>query len=277
MEETAYTAVDIPNPFSDAPVYHAERTGSTMVDAEQLIGGRGLPGLLPLGPLQSGTVVWADFQFAGTGRLPGRTWEADSGESCLFTLILHEDMLRFSPGLFPLLAGYALLRLLADEYFVDTALKWPNDLLADCGGRQKKISGTLCRKRGRWFLLGMGVNCNQPAFRGELRNTAVSIRMFSRKKIDIAAFLSSLLAACKEVFTGAAADGKDGPVQPALLEKCTSHLLFLHREVIIRKGRPPAETVFSATLEGLRPDGGLLYRRPGGGTETLYSGEISLE
>jgi BirA family transcriptional regulator, biotin operon repressor / biotin---[acetyl-CoA-carboxylase] ligase len=264
-----YELTDVQNPFHGAPVYHVEATGSTMTDSEQLLTGKGLPGLLPPERLRSGTVVRADYQTAGRGRLPGRSWEAGVGDSCLFTLILHSDDVRFPPGLFPLLAGLALREALEKEFGIPAAVKWPNDLMVARGECYKKISGILCGKKGEWYLLGMGVNCNQLSFSGGLALQAVSVREISGKKVDIGPFLVSLLYSLKAVFSAAA---------PFWLNKIDQHLLFRNKTAVIRIGRPPEVETVIARVRGIGPKGELLYSRQGQeAVERLYAGEVSLE
>lgn len=273
-----YKQTDVQNPFHGATVYHVEATGSTMTDSERLLTGKVLPGLLPPERLQSGTVLWADYQTAGRGRLPERSWEAGVGVSCLFTLVLHSADVRFSSGLFPLLAGLALREVLEKDFGIETAVKWPNDLMVDRGECHKKISGILCGKKGEWYLLGMGVNCNQLSFSGGLASQAVSVREISGKKVDIGPFLAALLYSLKAVLSAAAPAGGPAAAGPFWLHKIDQHLLFRNKTAVIRIGRPPGDETISARVRGIGPEGELLYSRQGQeAVERLYTGELTAE
>ncbi len=91
----------------------------------------------------TGTVVVADHQSAGRGRL-GRAWEAPAGSALLATFVLPPRPL----ALFR--AGVAT----AEACGPQTRLKWPNDLLLD--GR--KVAGLLAEQHGERCLIGIGIN-----------------------------------------------------------------------------------------------------------------------
>src|SRR3954447_24659841 len=109
--------------------------------------------LVPLDAAE-GTVVAADVQTAGRGRL-GRRWEAPAGTSLLFSLALIP---RVAPERLPALTLVAA-RSVADALGVESAIKYPNDVLV----RGRKIAGALGEARGEVVVLGIGVNVNVPA------------------------------------------------------------------------------------------------------------------
>jgi BirA family biotin operon repressor/biotin-[acetyl-CoA-carboxylase] ligase len=94
-------------------------------------------------PLPVGTVVVAEHQTAGRGRL-GRQWEAPPGSALLASWVMpfHE--------LAPLAAGVASATACGDA----VRLKWPNDLLLD--GR--KLGGILVERTGHKCVVGTGIN-----------------------------------------------------------------------------------------------------------------------
>jgi hypothetical protein len=69
--------LDVLNPFG-APVYHEETVSSTM-DAARALKKSGAP---------HGTVITADFQESGRGRM-NRLWKMDRGSNLIFTIILN--------------------------------------------------------------------------------------------------------------------------------------------------------------------------------------------
>ncbi|HSR25013.1 MAG TPA: biotin--[acetyl-CoA-carboxylase] ligase [Candidatus Eisenbacteria bacterium] len=93
--------------------------------------------------LPTGTVVVAEHQTAGRGRL-GRRWEAPPGSALLASWVMpvHE--------LAPLAAGVAAARACGDA----VRLKWPNDLLLD--GR--KLGGIIIERTGHTCVVGTGIN-----------------------------------------------------------------------------------------------------------------------
>lgn len=130
-----------------AAVEVAERTASTNADAADLArAGRA-----------DGTVVTADHQTAGRGRLD-RTFEIPERSGIAVSVLLRPDGVPLQRWVWlPLLAGLALDDTLRDLGVVG-ALKWPNDVLVD--GR--KISGILLERvetpGGAAAVVGIGLN-----------------------------------------------------------------------------------------------------------------------
>lgn len=118
---------------------------------------------------QSGTLVIADFQTAGRGR-GGKSWQAEPGESLLFSLILDPDI---NPALwyrFSLAVGVAIADALANFSFqkdVNIGLKWPNDVHMN----GKKVAGILTEIVADKIIIGIGMNISGQA----LLKTATSL------------------------------------------------------------------------------------------------------
>jgi BirA family biotin operon repressor/biotin-[acetyl-CoA-carboxylase] ligase len=111
---------------------------------------------------ESGTVIVADAQTAGRGRM-GRTWRSEKGAGIWLTAI---ERPRDASGLdvLSLRIGLALAPVL--DAFADAPiqLKWPNDLHVN--GR--KLAGILIEARWRegqpeWVAIGVGINLRPPA------------------------------------------------------------------------------------------------------------------
>ncbi|MFJ9032208.1 biotin--[acetyl-CoA-carboxylase] ligase [Streptomyces sp. NPDC102274] len=131
-------------------------TGSTNSDlaARAMAGADGTPGAA------EGTVLIAEEQTAGRGRLD-RRWSAPARSGLFFSVLL-----RPGPGVpvhrygwLPLLTGVAVATGLARAAGVDTALKWPNDLLVTVDGEERKAGGILAERAGDdAVVVGIGVN-----------------------------------------------------------------------------------------------------------------------
>ena len=89
-----------------------EKTGSTNTDLMQATN------------VADGTVLLADEQFSGKGRL-GRTWTAPAGSQVIFSVLLLPESLEHL-GTLPLAAGLAVT-----DSIEGTVLKWPNDVHID--------------------------------------------------------------------------------------------------------------------------------------------------
>ena len=92
-----------------------------------------------------GVVLVAEQQTAGRGRLD-RDWVAPARSGLFFSVLLRPGAAgvpRERWGWLPLLAGVATATALARTAGVDTALKWPNDLLVTVDGEERKLGGIL--------------------------------------------------------------------------------------------------------------------------------------
>jgi len=128
------------------------------------------------GDAQEGTVVVAETQTAGRGRL-GRSWVSRPGN--LYLTIILRPTLRTLPFL-SCLAGVAVVRALAQATGLQPRLRWPNDVLL--GGR--KVAGILVESvvegdTVRYALVGIGIN----------------VDLQTRDVQEIASFATSLNAA----------------------------------------------------------------------------------
>ena len=104
----------------------------------------------------------AEEQTAGRGRLD-RRWSAPAALRALLLRLLKPGptvpVERW--GWLPLLAGVAAATGLARAAGVDTALKWPNDLLVTVDGEERKTGGILAERRpadGGGVVIGIGLN-----------------------------------------------------------------------------------------------------------------------
>ncbi|MGW2820683.1 biotin--[acetyl-CoA-carboxylase] ligase [Streptomyces sp. NPDC001443] len=106
-----------------------------------------------------GAVLLAEEQSAGRGRLD-RRWSAPPRSGLFFSVLLRpSDVPVARWGWLPLLTGVAVATGLARAAAVDTALKWPNDLLVTVGGEERKAGGILAERAGEdGVVIGVGVN-----------------------------------------------------------------------------------------------------------------------
>lgn len=116
---------------------------------------------------KAGTVVLADAQRAGRGRL-GRGWSSAPGQGVWCTIVERPTDLR-ALDVLSLRAGLLLAERL-DAFAPDRVrLKWPNDLLVDGA----KVAGILVEARWSggapaWVAIGIGVNVRAPTLPGAI-------------------------------------------------------------------------------------------------------------
>lgn len=112
--------------------------------------------------LPEGAVLVAEEQSAGRGRLD-RRWSAPPRSGLFFSVLLKPDDVPVERwGWLPLLTGVAVAAGIARTAGVDTALKWPNDLLVTVDGEERKAGGILAERAGSvgggGIVVGIGVN-----------------------------------------------------------------------------------------------------------------------
>jgi BirA family biotin operon repressor/biotin-[acetyl-CoA-carboxylase] ligase len=126
-----------------------QRTGSTNAD---------LVAAAEAGEAAEGAVLIAEEQSAARGRLD-RRWTAPARSGLFFSVFLRPgDVPVARWGWLPLLTGVAVATGLARSAGVDTALKWPNDLLVTVDGQERKAGGILAERAGDGVVMGVGVN-----------------------------------------------------------------------------------------------------------------------
>ncbi|MEU6771075.1 biotin--[acetyl-CoA-carboxylase] ligase [Streptomyces sp. NPDC046759] len=138
-EGSLYSQVDV-----------VQRTGSTNSD---------LVALVAAGKAAEGAVLVAEEQTAGKGRLD-RRWTAPARSGLFFSVFLRPAGVPVARwGWLPLLTGVAVATGLSRAAGVDTALKWPNDLLVTVGGEERKAGGILAERAGEdGVVIGVGIN-----------------------------------------------------------------------------------------------------------------------
>ncbi|MFJ3233489.1 biotin--[acetyl-CoA-carboxylase] ligase [Streptomyces sp. NPDC086787] len=138
-EDGLWTEVDV-----------VQRTGSTNSD---------LVARATAGEAAEGAVLVAEEQTAGRGRLD-RQWTAPPRSGLFFSVLLTPAGVPVDRwGWLPLLTGVAVATGLARAAGVDTALKWPNDLLVTVGDEERKTGGILAERAGEdSVVVGVGIN-----------------------------------------------------------------------------------------------------------------------
>jgi BirA family transcriptional regulator, biotin operon repressor / biotin---[acetyl-CoA-carboxylase] ligase len=226
-----------------------------------------------------GTVVAADFQEAGRGRM-GRSWYSPPGAGLYVSVILRPRDLGDAFGRqaggppsevarassITLTAGVAIAEALRGATGLDAAIKWPNDLVV--GGR--KICGILAEAAAgpaglHHVVLGYGVNVLPAAYPPEIAERATSIEAEIGRPADRAAVFAESLACLAERLRELSAGGL-----PVLLDRwraLSPSSLGRPVEVVSGQGWLPGTTA------GIDVDGALLVAA-GGTTRRVIAGEV---
>lgn len=179
---------------------------------------------LRTGAAQPGAVLVAEEQTAGRGRLE-RSWTAPPRSGIFFSVALAPRAPVERWGWLPLLAGVAVASALARGAGVDTALKWPNDLLADVDGQERKIGGILAERAGEQaVVVGIGLNVSLRADELPVPG-AGSLALAGAQSTDRDPLLRAVLRSLEEWYgrwNGADGDPAASTVQEAYAAGCAT-------------------------------------------------------
>jgi len=236
--------------FLGRPVRFLERIDSTNRLAKELAAQGAL----------SGTLVLADFQTRGRGRL-ARSWEAPAGSSLLLSLILKPEIPLRSAFRLTMAAAVALARAVEEETGLSPLIKWPNDLYL----KGRKLAGILTevKPRGeglRWAVIGLGLNvsAHPPGL------PAIDLEEAASAPVDRLKLLDRFLHRLEELYQ---AGLEAGPLR----EEWKKRSYSLGREVEVKDGE---ETVRGRALD-IDGEGALLVRTARG-ARRVVSGDLSL-
>ena len=219
-----------------------------------------------------GTVVLADAQHAGRGRL-GRVWHSPPDAGLYLSAILRADGWAGTLSLVTLAAGVAVVRGLQAATGLAAELKWPNDVVI--GRPWRKLAGILSESasasaRVEAVIVGIGINLRASAFPPELQDRATAVELELGRSVDRAMCLVEVLVA---------------------LAEASSHLAAGDREWILAEWRRYGRASLSAapvrwhdgdrdqrgTATDIDDTGALLVETGSGEVRRVISGEVSWE
>lgn len=173
---------------------NTEYIGRTFVYAEELSSTNTFLMDKKNGYNNNGTVVFAEKQTSGKGR-KDRVWYSAPETNLTFSILLTKDkFLTNNSSLINFAASLAVAFSIENLYQLKTELKWPNDVLLD----GKKTSGILIESTSQGnkierFVVGIGVNVNQPSFQGTFNYPPTSIRIELGRNVERERFLAEIL------------------------------------------------------------------------------------
>jgi BirA family biotin operon repressor/biotin-[acetyl-CoA-carboxylase] ligase len=241
----------------------------TSLDVVESTGSTNLDLAARAADLDEGAVLLAEEQTAGRGRLD-RRWSAPPRSGLFVSVLLKPQVPVARWGWLPLLAGVATATALSRTAGVDTALKWPNDLLVTIDGEERKTGGILAeRVEGAGVVLGIGVNVTLRA--AELPVPAAgSLTLAGAKVTDRDPLLRAVLRALEEWYgRWAAADGD--PADSGLQETYAAGCATLGRTV---RAELPGDRSVTGEAVALDGDGRLVLDTGEGIREAVGAGDI---
>ncbi|GGV54744.1 biotin--[acetyl-CoA-carboxylase] ligase [Streptomyces griseoflavus] len=238
-----------------------QRTGSTNSD---------LVARALAGEVREGAVRVAEEQTAGRGRLD-RQWSAPARSGLFFSVLLTPREVPLDRwGWLPLLTGVAVATGLSRAAGVDTALKWPNDVLVTVGGAERKAGGILAEGAGEaGVVVGVGINVSLRA--DELPVvTAGSLALAGAVSTDRDPLLRGMLRALEEWYGRWRAAGGDAGAC-GLQETYAAGCATLGRTV---RAELPGDRALVGEAVAVDGDGRLVLATSAGVQEPVGAGDI---
>ncbi|MCK7524617.1 MAG: biotin--[acetyl-CoA-carboxylase] ligase [Ignavibacteriales bacterium] len=122
-------------------------------------------------------------------------WYSAPESNLTFSILLTKDkFLTNNSSLINFAASLAVAFSIENLYQLKTELKWPNDVLLD----GKKTSGILIESTSQGnkierFVVGIGINVNQPSFQGTFNYPPTSIRNELGRNVEREKLLAEIL------------------------------------------------------------------------------------
>ncbi|MFK0232377.1 biotin--[acetyl-CoA-carboxylase] ligase [Streptomyces vinaceus] len=222
------------------------------------------------GRLPEGAVLVAEEQTAGRGRLD-RSWVAPPRSGLFFSVLLKpgDSVPQERWGWLTLLAGVAAASGLSRAAGVDTALKWPNDLLVHVNGEERKTGGILAERVGDGVVIGIGLNVTLAE--DELPVPEAGSLVLAKATVtDREPLLKAVLRALEQWYGDWRAAGGD-PAASGLQEAYAADCVTLGRHV--RADLPGGRTL-TGTAEAVDADGRLVVRTAEDEHEAVGAGDV---
>ena len=218
--------------------------------------------------VEHGTVVVADSQTAGRGRL-SRSWFSPPGANLYCSIILRvmrppERLTEWLSWL-PLISALAAAEAIEQLSSIHVSVKWPNDLLIS----ERKVGGILCEsgtgtRSDPFQIIGIGINVNvdRDDWPVDLRDSATSIWQEGKIVVDRNRLLAQLLLELEQCLDELVIHGTNR-IALAYYQRCSTigHTV---------QARLANEDIVVGLAEGIGQDGSLRVRpqttQPGSGT-----------
>jgi BirA family transcriptional regulator, biotin operon repressor / biotin---[acetyl-CoA-carboxylase] ligase len=220
--------------------------------------------------VKEGVVVFAESQTKGRGRF-GRKWLSPPGKGLWFSVLLRPKIRFDAVTQLTICSATALSRAIRKATGVQTAIKWPNDILA--GGR--KLAGILTETSTdigevRHVILGLGVDVNlEPDdYPAELRHCATSLRIECGASVDRADLAAAVLRELDIVYRQLL----NGDFE-SLADEWEAQCTTIGQEIVVRLGNRKIR----GRAESLDKTGALLLRTHHGHLERITGGDVTLE
>jgi len=218
---------------------------------------------------EEGTVVLAERQFAGKGRL-GRMWVSPKG-GLYFSVILKPRLKPAEAVGLVFVAGLAIAEVLRELYGLMVETKWPNDVLVN----KRKVCGVLSEanvmgETVNFIVVGIGVNANfdvKRALPEELWENATSLMAELDRKVQLEFLFRAVLERLESLYNLFLREG----LAP-ILKEWKKHAGFLGGYVEVISGNES----FDGLALNVEDDGSLTIKLEDGTIKHVLVGDVSL-
>ncbi len=237
---------------------------------------------------KSGTVIIAEEQTAGKGRL-GRKWYSPAGSGlCLSIILMKPQIMPIKSPFLTITASIAVLKALSsiekgtgiiEESDKDlnkiihkvknsVEIKWPNDILIS----DKKVSGILSEMSAdmdyiKYAVIGIGINVNQELFPEEIAGLATSLKIEYKQTIIRNKLLGIILESFEKYYNLLLA-GKE----KELLTVWKKNLAIIGEEVTIFSN----DNVYYGKVLDISDQGELILLDYNGTDRKFWAGDVTL-
>lgn len=256
--KTLETYIHTRNQWAGRNIVYYDSIDSTNNEAKRL----GKEGAL------HGTLVIAQQQTAGRGRL-GRNWDSPKEQAIYMTLLIRPNISPQNASKVTLIAALAAAKGIREVAGMPPQIKWPNDIVI----HGKKLCGILTEmnmeSENKFFLVvGIGINCNRKDFPEELKQTATSLYLETKKEQSREQLIAAVMYAFEQYYSVFIQTEN----LSNLKQQYECQLVNYNRDVRVLS--PDHEYI--GTSRGINEEGELLVEDKSGQMHAVRSGEVSL-
>lgn len=251
------------------PWLRTERLGKKLICLDSVDSTNNYLKRLAMEGAEDGTVVVADEQTAGRGRL-GRSFQSPPGAGIYMSFLLRPQVEPARAVNLTACTAVAMCDAVQAACGLRPQIKWTNDVLLS----RRKICGILTEmsvegETGalQYVVVGIGVNVNQALedFPEDIRHIAGSVAMAAGERVDRGRLTAEIINAMDKMYAG----WLEGVWS---VDRYRADCATLGREVRVIRG----DTQRVAVAEAVDDDFGLVVRYEDGTRETVVSGEVSV-
>jgi BirA family biotin operon repressor/biotin-[acetyl-CoA-carboxylase] ligase len=220
------------------------------------------------GRVETGTIIIADSQVKGRGRL-GRKWSSPPGLNIYMSIILVPRLAPKDMTLLTVLSAVACANALRRKAAIPVWIKWPNDLMS--GG--KKIGGILTEVKSdpdkiNLAVIGVGINVNigRADFDHDIREIATSVAEETGRLQSRSGLVVQVLNEFEYWYRTFETEGRT-----PLLEEWRRLSSTIGKHVMVTMGTD----VLNGVAEAIDDEGMLLLRLPDGRLKKISAGDVT--